>query len=235
MSNTDKTAKVKRQKPHGKRVCPLLTGPLFGYQLDLSLARRVVTFAICLLAFAFTSACRQDMHDQPKYKPLEPIENIGSITDGRASRPLVEGTVARGSLADDPYLLAGRPAGAAQAITSQNVAAAAPLVAEQTPSSQVSANVGGQAMTTAAQPAQGQPPQNQTGEGQTSQGFSNTFPLPVTMEVIDRGEERYNSSAPSATTGPAADWVWWCGAGIADPLRCTKTDCARPRPAIYST
>lgn len=108
------------------------------------------------LIFAFlASACRQDMHNQPKYEPLEPIEPIGTITDGRASRPLVEGTVARGSLNDDPLLLASR-------------AGAAP----------VNSNAGGQAMA--------------AGQGQTGQGFSNTFPFPVTKEVMDRGEERYN-------------------------------------------
>ena len=113
-----------------------------------------------LLIFAFlASACRQDMHNQPRYEPLEPIEDIGTITDGRSARPLVEGTVARGSLNDDPLLLASR-AGAAQA----------------------NPNAGGQAATAAAAGAQ----------GQTGQGFSNTFPFPVTEEVLDRGEERYN-------------------------------------------
>ncbi|MGH9833220.1 MAG: c-type cytochrome [Blastocatellia bacterium] len=46
-------------------------------------------FAFCLLPFAFSvSACRQDMHDNPKYKPYR---------DG-GMRQLPEGTVARGSL-----------------------------------------------------------------------------------------------------------------------------------------
>ena len=42
--------------------------------------------------------CRQDMHDQPKYKPLRASR---FFDDGRASRPLVEGTVARGHLHED--------------------------------------------------------------------------------------------------------------------------------------
>ena len=29
-------------------------------------------------------------------------------------------------------------------------------------------------------------------QGQTGQGFSNTFPFPITVEVMNRGEQRYN-------------------------------------------
>ena len=48
--------------------------------------------AMALLA---TLGCRQEMYDQPKYQPLE---RSGFYPDSRASRPLIEGTVARGSL-----------------------------------------------------------------------------------------------------------------------------------------
>ena len=41
------------------------------------------------------SACRQDMHDQPKYIPLRPSD---FFADGRSARPLTEGTVPRGHL-----------------------------------------------------------------------------------------------------------------------------------------
>lgn len=40
--------------------------------------------------------CRQEMYDQPKYEPLEAST---FYSDNRASRPLVDGTVARGSVA----------------------------------------------------------------------------------------------------------------------------------------
>ena len=43
-------------------------------------------------------ACRDDMHDQPKYKPLAASEFFG---DGRSARPEIEGTVARGHLRTD--------------------------------------------------------------------------------------------------------------------------------------
>ena len=49
-------------------------------------------------------ACRQDMHDQPK---LEPYESSAFFSDGRASRPLVAGTVARGRLFEDEHLYRG--------------------------------------------------------------------------------------------------------------------------------
>jgi hypothetical protein len=41
---------------------------------------------------------RQDMADQPKYTPLSPSP---FFDDGRSERPLVENTVARGSIADE--------------------------------------------------------------------------------------------------------------------------------------
>jgi cytochrome c553 len=54
---------------------------------------------------AATTACRQDMHDQPKYIPLRPSS---FFTDGRSARQLPEGAVARGHLADDTLLYTGK-------------------------------------------------------------------------------------------------------------------------------
>jgi hypothetical protein len=48
--------------------------------------------------------CRQDMHDQPKYKYLRPTE---FFPDGRSARPLVENTVARGHLEEDSVFYTG--------------------------------------------------------------------------------------------------------------------------------
>jgi cytochrome c553 len=45
-----------------------------------------------------TVACRDDMHNQPRYKPLAATEFFG---DGRSARPQIEGTVARGYLRTD--------------------------------------------------------------------------------------------------------------------------------------
>jgi mono/diheme cytochrome c family protein len=54
---------------------------------------------------ALAGACRQDMHDQPKYRPLRGSE---IFEDGRSARPLVPGTVARGSLREDRVFFTGR-------------------------------------------------------------------------------------------------------------------------------
>lgn len=59
---------------------------------------------LVLLLVLSCGACRQDMHDQPK---LEPFEASTFFDDGRASRPYVEGTVARGRLQEDEHLFRG--------------------------------------------------------------------------------------------------------------------------------
>ena len=51
------------------------------------------------------SACQQEMANQPRYTPLE---SSSFFKDGRASRPLVPGTVARGQLRDDEHLYTGK-------------------------------------------------------------------------------------------------------------------------------
>jgi len=53
-------------------------------------------------------ACRQEMYDQPKYKPLG---RSNFYSDQRASRPLPDGTVARGWLRGDARLSQGKDGG----------------------------------------------------------------------------------------------------------------------------
>lgn len=77
------------------------------------------------------SACRQDMHDQPKY---ESYELSTFFKDGQASRIPPEGTVAQGDLRDDDLLYTGKLDGV----------------------------------------------------------DSELFPFPVTREVLERGQDRYN-------------------------------------------
>ena len=60
-----------------------------------------------VLALGALSACRQDMHDQPKYTPLRPSD---FFLDGRSARPLSEGTVARGHLDADRVFYTGKGA-----------------------------------------------------------------------------------------------------------------------------
>jgi mono/diheme cytochrome c family protein len=60
--------------------------------------------AVTMLA-PLAAACRQDMHDQPKYQPYEASS---FFPDHRAARPVVEGTVARGHLNEDRWFYEGR-------------------------------------------------------------------------------------------------------------------------------
>ncbi|HEV8253459.1 MAG TPA: cytochrome c [Vicinamibacteria bacterium] len=61
-----------------------------------------------VLAAGLGFACRQDMHDQPRYKPYAKTDFFG---DARSARAQVEDTVARGQLRDDARLYAGKEGG----------------------------------------------------------------------------------------------------------------------------
>jgi mono/diheme cytochrome c family protein len=67
---------------------------------------------LCLLPAVFcllwVTGCRQDMHNQPKYKPLR---ESAFFRDTSSARPAIEGTVARGTLQDDEALYTGKLAG----------------------------------------------------------------------------------------------------------------------------
>jgi mono/diheme cytochrome c family protein len=76
-------------------------------------------------------ACRQDMHDAPRYEPLEAST---FFADGRGSRLPVVNTVSRGSLREDEHLYQGK--------------------------------INGQ--------------------------LADVFPMPVTIAVMERGQERFN-------------------------------------------
>src|SRR5205823_4044157 len=65
---------------------------------------RNLRYTLPIVAILVLAGCRQDMHDQPKFKPLAKSD---FFTDLRSSRPLVEGTVARGQLHEDAYLYTG--------------------------------------------------------------------------------------------------------------------------------
>ncbi len=64
---------------------------------------RAALLAVALAAAS--TACRQDMHNQPKYKPLHESEFFG---DHRSARPQIEGTVARGHLRVDAARYTGK-------------------------------------------------------------------------------------------------------------------------------
>jgi mono/diheme cytochrome c family protein len=112
----------------------------------------VLISVFCILV----SACgvRYDMQDMPRYKVYKKSE---FFNDGRASRDLPEGTVARGLLKENKALYTGKvdnPDPNAQAQTSLNAA-------------------GNTVMT-------------------TFPNMIDEFPVPVTKELIDRGQERFN-------------------------------------------
>jgi len=77
------------------------------------------------------AGCRQDMHDAPRYEPLEANP---FFANGSASRMLVANTVPRGLLREDTHL----------------------------------------------------------NEGKVDGQLATTFPMPVTAEVMARGQERFN-------------------------------------------
>ena len=65
--------------------------------------------AALLVALTGAAGCRQDMHDTPRYKPLQQSDIYG---DKRSARPIIDGTVARGLLKDDDVFYTGMQAGA---------------------------------------------------------------------------------------------------------------------------
>ena len=64
---------------------------------------RALTF--CVLLTALAAGCRQDMHDQPKYRPLAASD---FFPDDKSARSVVKGTVARGQLNPDDRFSRGR-------------------------------------------------------------------------------------------------------------------------------
>jgi mono/diheme cytochrome c family protein len=63
--------------------------------------RRLMLACALAASLGAGTACRQDMHDAPRYDALEKSD---FFPDRRTARPLIDGTVARGQLrADDAY------------------------------------------------------------------------------------------------------------------------------------
>ncbi len=112
---------------------PNLNSQLRNSQLPIrsGWALAVGRWEFALIAIVLVSAgCRQDMHNQPKYRPLRAST---FFADGRSSRMPVVNTIARGQLREDTLLYEGK--------------------------------INGQ--------------------------LADEFPMPVTAEVMARGQERY--------------------------------------------
>lgn len=131
-------------------------------------------FFLALLGVAvFAAGCRYDMQDQPRHKYYRQSD---FFADGAQMRPLVEGTVPRGFLRADKALYTGKRESG--------------TISQQTLSSEGGRNASTQGQT----PERAGNAANTTGTGAPaafSPDLVTEFPLPVTKELLDRGEERY--------------------------------------------
>ncbi len=67
--------------------------------------RRTLSAVLLVVSFVLVTGCRQDMHNQPKYKPMR---YSAFFPDQRVARPLLPGTVARGHLNEDALFYTGK-------------------------------------------------------------------------------------------------------------------------------
>ena len=141
MSKSNSRAKVKSKKEKVKNMT------------------RFLIFAFCLLPFAFVTACRYDMQDQPRYKAYKQSD---FFADGRASRDVPEGTVSRGNLREDIAFYTGKKQDASGGQQQQTTTPA-----------QTTTDPAGNTLVSSFPDA------------------VEEFPVPVTRELIDRGENRY--------------------------------------------
>jgi hypothetical protein len=126
--------------------------------------RHLVTLSPChlvILVFCLP-ACQQQMAVQPSARP-DPASSF--FPDGRSDRPLIPGTVARGHLRIDTHFFAGRKVRETRDWT----LAAAILGAAAGPNPLGAASI--------AEPEQ--------------KNLVQTFPFPVTQEVLEHGQNRY--------------------------------------------
>jgi mono/diheme cytochrome c family protein len=136
--------------------------------------RRVARLVPLMLCLFFAASCRVDMQDQPKYKVYR---SSTFFKNGLSSRTLPEGTVARGQLRADGALYTGKmdkaQAGQNGASGGQNNA--------QAQSSNANNGASGAGAASSSNNA----------ASNTFEGDVDAFPFPVTAELVDRGQERY--------------------------------------------
>ncbi|HYY56525.1 MAG TPA: cytochrome c [Pyrinomonadaceae bacterium] len=149
--------------------------------------------ACCLL---FSTGCRQDMQDQPRYEAYEATK---FFKDGLSSRPLVEGTVPRGYLREDAQLYTGKKSvagtssgggatGGGSGAQNQAGRGASGSSAGAGGSASAGTQPGTSATGSAGAPSAGG---NAGAGGAMFPDDVDTFPFPVTAEVLTRGQERY--------------------------------------------
>ncbi len=123
--------------------------------------RRLTTVLLTLAAGALP-ACQQRMASQPSARPDQPST---FFEDGRAARPVVAGTIARGHLRTDLHLFAGR-------VSPERDVAALPAAILGAGAADP------RALPAVALAAEGPPPVD-------------TFPFPITEKVLRHGRNRY--------------------------------------------
>jgi mono/diheme cytochrome c family protein len=140
---------------------------------------------LCLLS----AGCRQDMQNQPKYKPLRAST---FFADGQSSRPYVAGTIPRGHLNDDKFFYQGKQDAQGGAPQQNGGGATQTVLQTAAPNIQggtgavaggdvnVRGNAGGRIGMKAGEI-----------QSQAGKDVVNQFPFTVTKEVLDRGQERY--------------------------------------------
>jgi mono/diheme cytochrome c family protein len=117
------------------------------------------------LACLLLTSCQQQMAVQPSYRP---DEASSFYADGRAQRPVVPGTVARGHLRTDTHLFTGTRSGTGGDL-GRNWAAPAALLGAAGAGPLIAA------VTAAARETD----------------YVDTFPFPVTRAVLQHGQDRY--------------------------------------------
>lgn len=124
-----------------------------------------------------------DMDFQPKFKPQRPST---LFADGRAMRPQIAGTVARGDLRADTRLYKGlEPAG--QADKSLALSTPTPSLDHVTRFASLHTNDREVPVKQVAQAAEAAPP-----DPLDSYPWVKTFPITVNAKTMKRGQERYN-------------------------------------------
>src|SRR5438128_2629666 len=119
-----------------------------------------------VVSIGFLTGCQQQMAEQPAYRPLE---QSAFFADGRSARPLPAGVVPRGPLqvAEPLYSgLSSRAGSPAAAVALLGLGSTSPVALP------AAINIGSQSLA--------------------AQEYSGALPFPLTEEVLQRGQERFD-------------------------------------------
>lgn len=155
-------SKDKNDRPERRSLSAQRGGKAAATSSRVSLSLRLILLLLTAHCTLLTAACRRDMQDQPKAIPYR--ENT-FFRDNLSMRNLVPGTVPRGYLRADREFYLGKKANSGSAAVGQPTAT-------QTASA---ATAGAPANPTALYPDDVE-----------------TFPIPITKQDIDRGQQRYD-------------------------------------------